>query len=160
MHGARTGASSSQCIGKQVPKTVAVYNCIMTLSPAPLGFMGAAVGSSELLLVFAVVLLLFGPRELPRVARMLGKLFNDLREASGEFRDQLMSIDQEPASSRPRLPPADSAQPPGDSRETETRYAATGSADAGPGDTGTPHVNAGSPGDVAKVPDRGADCNA
>ena len=61
----------------------------------PVGFFGASPGSVELLLVFAVALLLFGPRQLPKLARMIGKALEELRQVSQDFRDQIMSIEDE-----------------------------------------------------------------
>ena len=61
----------------------------------PVGFFGASPGSVELLLVFAVALLLFGPRQLPKLARMIGKALEELRLVSQDFRDQIMSIEDE-----------------------------------------------------------------
>ena len=50
-------------------------------------------GPGELILVFLVVLLLFGPKKLPGIARSIGALLQQLRRASDDFRDQLMSVD-------------------------------------------------------------------
>ncbi len=55
-------------------------------APAFLGF-GGSPGGGELLLVFAVFLLLFGARRLPGVARGLGRSLEELRRAAREFRD-------------------------------------------------------------------------
>lgn len=62
----------------------------------PLGFLGGGPGYGEVILVFLAVLVLFGPKRLPEIARMLGKTLQDLRRASQDFRDQVMSIEPEP----------------------------------------------------------------
>ena len=49
----------------------------------------------ELLLLCVLVLLLFGPRKLPDIARSIGRTVSDFRRASQDFRDQVMSIDEE-----------------------------------------------------------------
>jgi sec-independent protein translocase protein TatB len=39
--------------------------------------------------IFLLALLLFGPKELPKLARWVGKLMNEFRRASNEFRMQM-----------------------------------------------------------------------
>jgi sec-independent protein translocase protein TatA len=58
-------------------------------------FFSGAPGPGELILIFLVVLLLFGPRKLPGFARSLGNLMQQLRRASNDFRDQLMSVEED-----------------------------------------------------------------
>ena len=60
-----------------------------------IGFLSGAPGPAELILVFLVVLLLFGPRKLPEFARTLGALMQQLRRASNDFKDQLMRVDED-----------------------------------------------------------------
>jgi len=60
----------------------------------PQGFLFGGTGSGELLLIFVVLLLLFGPRKLPEIARMIGKALSQLRNASNDFRDQIMKIEE------------------------------------------------------------------
>lgn len=50
-------------------------------------------GSGEIFLILAIVLVLFGPRRLPEFARMIGRILSQLRNASSEFKDQIMRID-------------------------------------------------------------------
>ena len=58
----------------------------------PLLFLAGSPGPLELLVIFAAVLVLFGPRKLPEIARFLGRILGELRKASEEFRSQVMSI--------------------------------------------------------------------
>jgi sec-independent protein translocase protein TatB len=67
----------------------------MMLQSVSLAFLGGAVGPGELLLVFVVVLLLFGPRRLPEIAKTLGKMASEMRKASRDFQDQVMKIEEE-----------------------------------------------------------------
>lgn len=46
-------------------------------------------GSTELLLIFAAALLLFGPDKLPEIARSLGRMMGDFRKAMREAENQL-----------------------------------------------------------------------
>jgi TatA/E family protein of Tat protein translocase len=59
----------------------------------PLLFLAGSPGPLELLVIFAVVLVLFGPRKLPEIARSLGRMLHELRKASDEFRAQVMTIE-------------------------------------------------------------------
>ena len=45
-------------------------------------------GWQELLLVFMIVLLLFGAKRLPEIARSLGKASNEFKRAKDEFMDE------------------------------------------------------------------------
>jgi len=60
----------------------------------PLLFLAGSPGPLELLVIFAVVLVLFGPRKLPGIARSIGRMLHELRKASEDFRSQVMSIDK------------------------------------------------------------------
>ena|GEM_PF-553254 len=46
-----------------------------------------SIGMSELVLIGIVALIIFGPRKLPQLARKAGKTMNDLRKATGEFKE-------------------------------------------------------------------------
>ena len=59
-------------------------------------------GHGELIVVFVVVLLLFGPRKLPEMARMIGKILSQLRNASNDFREQVMHIEEDEPAARPK----------------------------------------------------------
>ncbi|MBI4846107.1 MAG: twin-arginine translocase TatA/TatE family subunit [Candidatus Omnitrophica bacterium] len=43
----------------------------------------------ELLLVFVVALLIFGPRKLPHIGRMMGKAMRELKKYADEFKHSL-----------------------------------------------------------------------
>jgi Tat protein translocase TatB subunit len=55
------------------------------------------IGFTELLVILVIVLLIFGPRKLPELARALGKALRELRRASESIRDEieLESIESE-----------------------------------------------------------------
>ena len=59
----------------------------------PYAFLTGAPGAGEWVLLFLAILLLFGPRRLPEIARTIGRVLEELRRASTEFRDQVMQID-------------------------------------------------------------------
>ncbi len=45
------------------------------------------VGMPELMIIFVIALLVFGPKELPKIAKTLGKAMAELRRASDDLRD-------------------------------------------------------------------------
>ncbi len=66
-------------------------------------------GFSETIFLFFLALLIFGPKKLPEVARQLGKMMNEFKRASNEFRSQIEAeISQlETEGHRQILPPAE-----------------------------------------------------
>ncbi|MDE0838147.1 MAG: twin-arginine translocase TatA/TatE family subunit [Kiritimatiellae bacterium] len=59
-----------------------------------LSFLSGMPGGGELLVLFLVILVMFGPKRLPEVARSVGRVLDELRRASQDFKDQIMSIDE------------------------------------------------------------------
>lgn len=59
----------------------------------PLALFGD-VGGGEMLVVLAAILLLFGGKRLPSIARTVGKTLSDLRRASQDFKDQVLHADE------------------------------------------------------------------
>ena len=49
-------------------------------------FIFEGLGTSELLLILVVALIIFGPRKLPQLSRQLGKSLADFRRASEDFK--------------------------------------------------------------------------
>jgi sec-independent protein translocase protein TatB len=47
--------------------------------------------SGEMIFLFFLALILFGPKKLPEMGRQLGRLMNEFRRASNEFRSQIES---------------------------------------------------------------------
>ena len=50
-------------------------------------------GGSELLIVFVVILLVFGPSQIPKMARGLGQAMREFRKAQNEITDELRADD-------------------------------------------------------------------
>jgi len=48
--------------------------------------MFGTLGMPELILIFVVALLLFGPRKMPDIGRSIGRALGEFRRASSEFR--------------------------------------------------------------------------
>jgi Tat protein translocase TatB subunit len=45
------------------------------------------IGTTEVIFIAIVALIIFGPRKMPDIARQIGKTMNDLRRVSTEFRE-------------------------------------------------------------------------
>jgi sec-independent protein translocase protein TatA len=87
--------------------------------------MFGSIGGPELIVIFVVALLIFGPRKLPELGRMLGKGLSEFRRAANDLRDSLetevardqaqrreMTADA-PARTVPVTTPAPGIPPPG-----------------------------------------------
>jgi sec-independent protein translocase protein TatA len=47
------------------------------------------IGLPEMMLIFIIALLIFGPKKLPEIGRSLGKALRSFQEASNEFQSEL-----------------------------------------------------------------------
>lgn len=69
---------------------------------ATLGFI-QGIGTPELLIIFFVVLLLFGAKKLPELARGMGKSIKEFKKATSEIEEDIRTaIDSEPE--KPKKP--------------------------------------------------------
>lgn len=78
--------------------------------------MFGSIGGPELLLIFVVALLIFGPRKLPELGKSLGKGLAEFRRAASDLRDSLETeVAREPKPAPPSAPalPAGGGVPPG-----------------------------------------------
>lgn len=62
------------------------------------------IGMSELLVILVIVLLVFGPRKLPELARGIGKAMNEFKRAADDVKQELQIDYDRPV--RPQAPPA------------------------------------------------------
>ena len=77
-----------------------------------------SVGLPELIIIFTLALIIFGPRKLPELGRSLGKSLAEFKRASNELRntlDEEIRIDDQRAARAPDVaqtpPPAPAALP-------------------------------------------------
>ena len=67
-------------------------------------------GGGEIVLILAVVLLLFGAKKLPELARGLGQGIREFKKASNEVTDEInRAMDEQPAPPPKKLPPEGTA---------------------------------------------------
>lgn len=67
------------------------------------------IGPGELILIFILALIIFGPQRLPEVARTIGKTINDFRKTSEEVTSAVAKeLDLSEAATVSEKPPADS----------------------------------------------------
>ena len=69
-------------------------------------FFGGAPSSPELMLVFLAILLLFGAKRLPEIARGLGKSLEQFKRAAKDVTDEIMKEEATPPKARGSLPPS------------------------------------------------------
>ncbi len=59
------------------------------------------IGTSELLVILVIVLLVFGPKKLPELARGIGKAMNDFKRAAADVKQELQIDYDRSAPSQP-----------------------------------------------------------
>ena len=47
------------------------------------------IGTSELVLILVIVLILFGPSKLPELAKSIGRIIHDLRHSTAELKQEI-----------------------------------------------------------------------
>jgi TatA/E family protein of Tat protein translocase len=95
--------------------------------------MFGSIGMPELILIFVIALIIFGPRKLPELGRTLGKSLSEFRRASNDLRNTLeeeIRLDEQKTTA-PAISPApvhDTEQVPPPADPPATDYAATDNA--------------------------------
>jgi sec-independent protein translocase protein TatB len=60
------------------------------------------IGGEELIVIGLLVLVIFGPSKLPQMARDLGRFVNEARRSVDEFKDELVSTNEEDKEKQPK----------------------------------------------------------
>ena len=66
-----------------------------------------SIGMPELIIIFVIALIIFGPRKLPELGRSLGKSINEFKRASNELRNTLddeIRVEETRSADRQRAP--------------------------------------------------------
>ena len=74
--------------------------------------MFGSIGMPELIIIFVIALIIFGPRKLPELGRSLGKSINEFKRASNELKntlDEEIRIEEQRNTEKQR--PAEPARP-------------------------------------------------
>ena len=83
--------------------------------------MFGSIGMPELIIIFVIALIIFGPRKLPELGRSLGKSLSEFKRASNELRSTLeeeVRLDEQRANleaskaAAAAVPPPPAEQPP------------------------------------------------
>ena len=97
------------------------------------------IGLQELVVIFVIALLVFGPKNLPQLGRALGRAMREFRRASDEFRStietnlQINEPDPVPTPAADPAPAAESAAPTWGTAGTEAQpIAASAETEGGP----------------------------
>ena len=65
------------------------------------------IGMPELIIIFVIALIIFGPRKLPELGRSLGKSINEFKRASNELKntlDEEIRVEEARSTERQRAP--------------------------------------------------------
>ena len=69
------------------------------------------IGGQELILLLLIILVLFGARKLPELARGMGQAIKEFQKAKDEFSDELHSAGKADVASKPEVRPAPATMP-------------------------------------------------
>ena len=76
--------------------------------------MFGSLGFPELIVIFVIALIIFGPRKLPEIGKSLGKSLAEFKKASNELRNTLeeeIRIEEQREQAKPVTPPPASTPP-------------------------------------------------
>jgi TatA/E family protein of Tat protein translocase len=77
--------------------------------------MFGSVGVPELIIIFTIALIIFGPRKLPELGKSLGKSLAEFKRASNELKNTLddeIRTEERRSADRQQVPPAQAIEPP------------------------------------------------
>ena len=75
------------------------------------------IGTSEILIILVIALLVLGPNEIPKIAKTLGRGMRELERAKNELKDSIQFEMDEEESQEAKPPENDAAEAGGDETE-------------------------------------------
>src|SRR4051794_33407809 len=88
-------------------EAVSFSHAPLTVSLSRISIMLGSIGMPELIIIFVIALIIFGPRKLPELGRSLGKSINEFKRASNELRstlDEEIRVEESRTAERQRVP--------------------------------------------------------
>jgi sec-independent protein translocase protein TatA len=87
--------------------------------------MFGSIGMQELIIIFVIALIIFGPRKLPELGKSLGKSIAEFKRASNELRNTLedeirIEEQKQPSTAAPQPAPAPAETAPAETASAET----------------------------------------
>jgi sec-independent protein translocase protein TatA len=85
--------------------------------------MFGSIGMPELIIIFFIALIIFGPRKLPELGRSLGRSLNEFKRASNELRntlDEEIRLDEQRAAEKDKQKAASLPAEPAHAEAPET----------------------------------------
>jgi len=83
------------------------------------------IGMPELIIIFVIALIIFGPRKLPELGRSLGKSINEFKRASNELKntlDEEIRVEETRSADRQRAPEPARPHPVGEDEPNVPRH--------------------------------------
>ena len=100
--------------------------------------MFGSIGMPELMIIFVIALIIFGPRKLPELGRSMGKSLSEFKRASNDLKntlDEEIRIEDKPPPPQPARPKAAAPAPATEPEHgTETGVASSTDLDTEAGD--------------------------
>ena len=87
--------------------------------------MFGSIGMQELIIIFVIALIIFGPRKLPELGKSLGRSISEFKRASNDLRN---TLEEEIRVDEQRQPKAPAAIPGGTAADSEASSVTAGSA--------------------------------
>ena len=88
--------------------------CPTAARKARAAIMFGSIGMPELMIIFVIALIIFGPRKLPELGRSMGKSLSEFKRASNDLKntlDEEIRIEDKPPPSQPARPKAAAPAP-------------------------------------------------